>query len=130
MDASPCKRIEIERQSCHERLAFTGFHLGNLALVQDRATNQLDIEMPKPNGAAGRLADGCKRFRQKFFQNLSFFFPQLLVDLIYATFEFIALLNVSRCCSIVRFLEVPPQFGGSFVDPLFERQSSSTEFSI
>ena len=39
------KRIEIAGEGGHKRFALTGFHLGDLALVQHHATDHLHIEM-------------------------------------------------------------------------------------
>src|SRR5262249_22716622 len=45
-------------------LAFAGLHLGDPPLVQDHAADQLDVEMPLPEGALGRLAAGGKGLDQ------------------------------------------------------------------
>ena len=44
MHAVAADRIEIGRQGCDERLAFTGAHLGDVAALQHHATNQLHVE--------------------------------------------------------------------------------------
>ncbi len=38
------QRVEVERQRRHQRFAFTGLHLGNFALMQHNAADELDIE--------------------------------------------------------------------------------------
>ena len=45
------QRIQVGRQGRHQGLAFTGAHLGDLALVQGDATEQLLVEMPQADGA-------------------------------------------------------------------------------
>jgi hypothetical protein len=40
------ERVQIGGQCRHERLAFARLHLGDLALVQHRAADQLDVEVP------------------------------------------------------------------------------------
>jgi hypothetical protein len=45
MDALAGERVEIDRQRRDQRLAFAGLHLGDLALVQDHAADQLHVEM-------------------------------------------------------------------------------------
>jgi hypothetical protein len=39
------KRVQIDRQGGDERLAFAGLHLGDLALMQHHAADQLNVEM-------------------------------------------------------------------------------------
>ncbi len=50
------QRIEVNRQGGDQRLAFAGLHLGDLALVQDHAALELDVERPLAERALGRLA--------------------------------------------------------------------------
>ena len=57
VDAPPGQRVEDRRQRRDEGLALAGAHLGDLALVEDDATDQLDIEMAHPQGPLHRLAD-------------------------------------------------------------------------
>ena len=38
------QRIEVERQHRDQGLALTGFHLGDLSLMQDDAAHHLDVE--------------------------------------------------------------------------------------
>ena len=56
--AAPGHRVEIDRKRGDQRLAFAGLHLGDLALVQDHAADQLHVEMALADGALGRLAHG------------------------------------------------------------------------
>ncbi len=58
MDASACERIEIDRKRCHQRLAFAGLHLGDVALMQHHAADQLHVEMALAERALGGLAHG------------------------------------------------------------------------
>ncbi len=44
MHASAADRIEIGRQRCDQGLALTGAHLGDVAIVQHHAADQLNIE--------------------------------------------------------------------------------------
>ena len=50
------QRVQVGRQGRDQRLAFAGAHLGNLALVQDHAADQLHVEVPHAERAARRLA--------------------------------------------------------------------------
>ena len=45
VDALAGERVEIDRQRGDQRLAFAGPHLGDGALVQHHAADQLDVEM-------------------------------------------------------------------------------------
>ena len=72
MDALAGERVEIDRKGCNQRLAFAGLHLGDVALMQHYAADQLDVEMPLPERALGRLADGGKRRNQEVVERLAF----------------------------------------------------------
>ncbi len=65
MHAAFKQGIEIDRQGSDQRLALAGLHLGDLALVQDHATNELHVEMALPQRALGGLAHGGEGFRQQ-----------------------------------------------------------------
>jgi len=56
MDALAFERIEIGRQGRDQRLAFAGLHLGDGALVQHHAADELDVIGPLAEHALGRLA--------------------------------------------------------------------------
>ena len=58
MDALAGERVEIDRQRRDQRLAFAGLHLGDAALVQHHAADELDVEMALAERALGRLAHG------------------------------------------------------------------------
>ena len=71
MDAAARERIEVDRERRDQRLAFAGLHLGDLALVQDHAADELHVEMPLADGALGRLADGRERRHQDVVERLA-----------------------------------------------------------
>ena len=56
--AAAGERVEIDRQRRDQRLAFAGLHLGDAALVQDHAADELHVEMALPERALGGLAAG------------------------------------------------------------------------
>ncbi len=56
VDAAPRERVEDRGERCHEGLALAGAHLGDLALVEHRATDELDVEMAHAERALHRLA--------------------------------------------------------------------------
>ena len=58
VDALAGERVEIDRKRCDQRLAFAGLHLGDVALMQHHAADQLDVEMALAERALGRLAHG------------------------------------------------------------------------
>ncbi len=68
MDPITRKRIQVERQRGNQRLAFTGAHFGNFALVQDQSADQLHIEMTLANGSLGSLPHRGKSFWEEFIQ--------------------------------------------------------------
>ena len=71
VDALAGQRVEIDRKRCHQRLAFAGLHLGDVALVQHHAADQLDVEMPLAEGALGRLAHGGEGRNQDVVERLA-----------------------------------------------------------
>ena len=72
VDALAGQRIEVDRERCDQRLAFTGLHLGNIALVQHHAANQLHVEMPLAERPLGSLADGGEGRDQNIVERLAF----------------------------------------------------------
>ena len=52
------ERVEVDGERGDQRLAFAGLHLGDLALVQHHAADQLHVEMALAERALGRLAHG------------------------------------------------------------------------
>ena len=61
MDALAFERIQVSRQRGNERLALAGLHLGDHALVQHAAADQLHVEVPHVQHAAARFADHGER---------------------------------------------------------------------
>ncbi len=57
VNAAALEGVEIDGRGGHQRLAFASPHLGDAALVQDHAADQLDVEMPQAQGAFRPLAD-------------------------------------------------------------------------
>ena len=68
VDALAGKRVEVARQRGDQRLAFAGFHFGDLALVQHHAANQLHVEMAHVEDAAAGLAHHREGFDQQIVQ--------------------------------------------------------------
>ncbi|EXI66320.1 MAG: hypothetical protein AW08_02676 [Candidatus Accumulibacter adjunctus] len=73
------QRVEVGSQRRDQRLALAGAHLGDLAIVQDHATNQLDIEMPHAESPLAGLADDGECLRQQSVQRLAVRHPLLEV---------------------------------------------------
>ena len=71
MDALAGQRVEIDRERRDQRLAFAGLHLGDVALMQHHAADQLDVEMPLAEGALGRLAHRGEGGNQDVVQRLA-----------------------------------------------------------
>ncbi len=64
VDALAGERVEIHRQCRHQRLAFAGFHLGDVAFVQHHAADQLHVEMPLAERALGGFTH-CRERRDQ-----------------------------------------------------------------
>ena len=65
VDPAPAEGVEIDREGGDQGLAFAGLHLGDAALVQDDAADQLDVEMALAEGPLGGLAHRREGFRQQ-----------------------------------------------------------------
>ena len=63
--------VEVHGQRRHQRLALAGAHLGNLAVVQHHAADQLHVERAQAHGAGGGLARGRERLRQDVVEALA-----------------------------------------------------------
>ncbi len=64
VDAVTGKCVEVAGESGYEGLAFAGLHLGDLAGVEDDASDQLDVEVTHLDGALAGLADHGEGFGQ------------------------------------------------------------------
>ena len=64
MHALAGQRVQIGRQDHRLRFAFAGLHLGDAALVQHNAAQNLHREVGRAQHAARRLAADGKRIRQ------------------------------------------------------------------
>ena len=71
VDALASKGVQINCQSCHQGLAFTGAHLGNAALMQAHAANHLHIKVTHAQHTAGSLAGHGKSLGQDIVQGLT-----------------------------------------------------------
>jgi hypothetical protein len=77
MHAFARERIQIDGQGGDESLAFAGFHLGDVAAMQDHAADELHVEVALAEGALGSLADDREGFVQDVFQRLALGEPVL-----------------------------------------------------
>ena len=71
VNALAFERVEIGRQRRDERLAFAGLHLGDLALVQYGAADQLHVEVPHVEHAPAGFADDGERLGQQVVERLA-----------------------------------------------------------
>lgn len=71
VDALAGERVEVDRKRCHQRLAFTGLHLGDVALVQHHAADELDVEMALAERALGGLAHSGEGRHQDVVERLA-----------------------------------------------------------
>ncbi len=79
VDALACERVEIDRKRRHQRLAFAGLHLGDVAFMQYQAADQLHVEMALAERPLGRLAHGGEGRNQDVVERLAF--GELLAEL-------------------------------------------------
>ena len=64
MNTSAGEGIEVARKGRHQGLAFTGFHLSNLAFEQHPATDQLHIEKAHAEHPLAGFTNNGKSLRQ------------------------------------------------------------------
>ena len=69
------ERVQVEGEAGDERLALTGLHLGDVALVQDDAAHHLDVEHPLLRLAPARLADRGERLEEQLVERLAVLEP-------------------------------------------------------
>ena len=65
------ERVEIDGERRDQRLAFAGAHLGDRALVQHQAADQLNVEMALLERALGGLAHGGESGRDQIVERLA-----------------------------------------------------------
>ena len=65
------ERVEHHGQGGRERLALTGLHLGDRAVVQDHAADQLHVEVAHPEGAPARLAGEGEALEEEVVERLA-----------------------------------------------------------
>ena len=71
MHAFAGQGVEVGGQSCHQRFAFTGLHLGNVAAVQGDAADDLHGEVLHPQHTPGRFAADGKGIGQDVVQRFA-----------------------------------------------------------
>ena len=62
VDAASGQRVQHHRERRGQRLALAGLHLGDRAVVEDHAADQLDVEVAHAHRAAARLAHEREAF--------------------------------------------------------------------
>ena len=72
---STLERVQVERQAGDERLALTGLHLGDVALVEDDPAHQLDVEHALVRLAEAGLANGGEGLEEQLLERLAVLEP-------------------------------------------------------
>ena len=75
VDARAGERVQEEGERGDERLALTGLHLGDVALVQDDPAHHLDVEHPLLRLAPARLAHGGVGLEEQLVERLAVLEP-------------------------------------------------------
>ena len=70
VDALAGEGVEVGGHGGHQGFAFTGLHFGDLALVQDDAADELDVEGAQSQDPGGGLPDRGKGLGQEIVQGL------------------------------------------------------------
>jgi hypothetical protein len=63
--------VQDDRQRRGERFALAGLHLGDRAVVQDHAADQLDVEVALAERALAGLARECERLEEEVIERLA-----------------------------------------------------------
>ena len=71
MHALRRQSIEIDSKRCRKRLAFTGSHFSNFAVIEHHAADELHIKVPHAEHAAACLAHNSKGLWQQMLQILA-----------------------------------------------------------
>ena len=71
VNALALERSQIGRHRRDQRLTFTGFHLGDAALMQNNTADDLHLEMLHADTSPRRLTADRKRLRQKVIQRFA-----------------------------------------------------------
>jgi hypothetical protein len=68
---APSERVQVDRHGGDQRLALTGLHLGDGALVKRHCTHDLHVERTHARGAPSRLARYGEGLRQQIIECLA-----------------------------------------------------------
>jgi hypothetical protein len=85
VDAASREGVQVDREGGDQRLAFTGLHFRDFALVQHHAADELDVEVPLAERALCGLTYGGEGRHQEVIQRLAF--GQLLLEVFGARAE-------------------------------------------
>ncbi|MGY3287707.1 hypothetical protein ACVWWP_000774 [Bradyrhizobium sp. LM3.6] len=117
VDALAGERVEIDRERRDQRLAFAGLHLGDVALVQHHAADQLDVEMALAERALGGFTDRGESGDQEVVQRFALgdLFPEVGgagLERLVGEFRDLGLQRVDRADAGLISLH-PPVVGGA-----------------
>ena len=87
VDAAAAKRVEIDRKSGDQRLAFAGLHFRDLALVQHHAADELDVEVALTERSLGSFPHGGEGRHQNVVKRGAF--TKLLFEFVGASAQFL-----------------------------------------
>ena len=71
MHGIAANRIEVRRQGGHKGLSLSCAHLRNLAVVENHASDELDIKVAHLQCPSGGLPDDRERLDQKFLRSFT-----------------------------------------------------------
>src|SRR5712692_11080349 len=75
VDALSRERVQVQGQAGDQRFALTGLHLSDLALVEDDASYELDVEVPEADRSAACLAAERERLDQQLVEVMAVLGP-------------------------------------------------------
>jgi len=88
------QRVQVHRQGRHQRLAFAGAHLRDLALVQHHPADQLHVVVAQADHPAAGFTDDGKRFGQDLVEALAVGYPLLELGGFVVQGDVVELLNL------------------------------------
>ena len=113
VDALAGQRVEVGGQGRHQRLALARAHLGDAALMQCDAADQLDVEVAQAQGTARGLAHHGEGFGQEPVERSTLLEPGAKFHGLLAQLLIVKPLQRALVCA-----GLPDQAGESFDEPL------------
>ena len=129
MDSTSAERVEVNRESRNQGLAFAGLHFRDRALVQDHAANQLHVKVAHVENTPSCLAHYRERLHQNFVENLLQRVVLLFFQALYAV-NIVFLVRASRIRLCTPAAVCTSKTAQSLLDPMPELIRFRPQFGV